>query len=137
MANTIIKLGSIVPVSLQIKEGDTNRYVRCWIYDNDGTLLTTADLTHVASGLYVYDTYTMPNVNYIACQYKVFSDAGYSVQIDELGQVIDVYSLSELGVEIIEGTQVSGEVVSNEIFGYIVNNNLEGEITYNIVEGSL
>jgi len=76
-----INVGSEVPVLLQISDGATNQFPQAEIRDKDGNVLTTLDLSHEASGLYVPSSpYLMPDEEFIKIIYIVYSDASHTTE---------------------------------------------------------
>ena len=67
---SLLEVGDIVPVVLQLVEGVSNQYPQAEVRDDQGNLLTTLDLSHEASGVYVPEfPYLMPNKVFIKITY--------------------------------------------------------------------
>ncbi len=76
-----IEVGETVPVVLQIPLGTTGLFPQAEIRDDVGTLLTTLDLSHEASGLYVPGSpYAMPAEIFIKITYIVYTDAPHTIE---------------------------------------------------------
>ena len=104
--NLMVKVGEAVPVALQIADGNEAQFPRAEIRDNGGTLLTTLNLDHEASGLYVPSTpYLMPDVLFIKVTYIVYSDAGHTTESTLYLRDVDVFSRATMlqFIEDIEG----------------------------------
>jgi hypothetical protein len=71
--------GDTVILSLKLYDQNAGKFVRAYIYDPVGALITTRDLAHVGNGLYQFTAYTMPSLDFITAAYVVYDDAGYSV----------------------------------------------------------
>jgi hypothetical protein len=74
-----------VTLSVQLTDGVTTLYPKAFIYDIDGNLITTVNLTHVANGLYI-EEYT-PNGTYkqLIVNYVVYSDTSRITASDDYG----------------------------------------------------
>ena len=76
-----IVIGAEVPVLVQIADGATDQFPQAEIRDNEANLLTTLDLSHQASGVYVpAAAYTMPDETFIKITYIIYSDAGHTTE---------------------------------------------------------
>ena len=95
MPNTQLKVGTNVPISLELFDGDVNQYPRGIVYERQNAVpLATIDLEHLAKGLYEPDTldeYVMPNKNEIKVVYIVYSDAGHLTENTNYHRAIDVF----------------------------------------------
>lgn len=133
-------------------------YIFAEVYKTDGTLLTTIELFHTSKGIFVDETYTMPNEVVLFVKYYVFGDhpspmnpslipktddygiieERYVRRLDAVITVIGEPIIGEIGeITIIEGsvgevTEITGEVLDfEEIAGTIqVIETIEGEIIY-------
>jgi hypothetical protein len=74
--------GDTIDLSLALWDRSTNKYPQAKIYDISGNLITTVNLTHVASGLY-QGTYA-PDGTYkhLVAHYLVYTDSGHTVLAD-------------------------------------------------------
>lgn len=87
-----IQAGSEVPVVLQLADGASDQFPQAEIRDNEANLLTTLNLIHQASGVYVpASAYVMPNENFIKITYIVYSDAGHLTESAIHQRDIDVF----------------------------------------------
>lgn len=93
MTATRITLGSVVPLNLQLFDGDTGQFPRALIYNNAGALLSTQDLTHVANGLYESVSYNMPQEAAVRVVYIVYSDAGHTTENVKYERSVDSFVL--------------------------------------------
>jgi len=92
MAETRITVGQEVPVLLQIEDGATDQYPQAEIRDNEANLLTTLNLSHQASGLYVPSSaYNMPDEQFIKITYIVYSDSGHTTESAIYLRAVDVF----------------------------------------------
>lgn len=97
-----IKLGAEVPVVLQLSDGDTGLFPAASIYDNEGNLLQTVNLSHDANGNYAPGTaYTMPNENFIKVIYITYTDSGRTTESTQHGRVVDVFSLDTITKDLV------------------------------------
>jgi len=89
---TNIEYGKTVPIALQFEDGATNQYPRAEVRDADNNLLTTLDLSHVASGMYnISSPYIMPDVVHIVVTYIVYSDAAHTIVSGIYYRDVDVF----------------------------------------------
>lgn len=87
-----IPQGNEVPVLLQIADGATDQHPQAEIRDDEANLLTTLDLNHQASGVYVPASgYNMPNEDFIKITYIVYTDAGHTTESAIYLRSIDVF----------------------------------------------
>ena len=73
----MIKVGNIVPITLQMTDGNENLEIMCRIFDPAGLIITTLNLSHVKAGLYANLDFKMPPYNFIVCQYLVLGTDDY------------------------------------------------------------
>jgi hypothetical protein len=74
-----LAVGELVPLELQLDDGNAGVFPRALVYDAGGALVATRDLAHVAAGRYASSAQTMPNTTVLAATYVVYSDAGHTV----------------------------------------------------------
>lgn len=82
----MIPLGDPIPLSLQLGDGATDKYVRAHVYKADGTSQVTGSpvaLTHVSGGRYIDQSLTMPPGNCVEARYETFDDAGFTTPSGE------------------------------------------------------
>lgn len=95
------RLGDPIPVYLQLHTGDTVKFVRAHLRDASGTPLggSPASLPHVANGMYVNLSFSMPNTPFVTITYEVFDDAGFTVpsSFDGDGEDSYVFDASDVG----------------------------------------
>ena len=85
------KVGAKLPVALQLPDSAPNKFVLAYTYNPQGALIYGPTvLSHVASGLYLTNSLTMPDQDFVAIQYKVFSDDEYSVISPDHGDCADL-----------------------------------------------
>ena len=145
--------GDILDITLQIKDGSTDKYVVAVLRDDNGIELAASpvDLTHVGEGKYIDNSVAMPSgVKFVEATYIVYDDAAKTKETYKRGT--DSFELNEALLsklnEIIgrlEGTlgsltSVVGTIERNEIVGVIsdlrkiVGEVEEDEVTGRIIE---
>ena len=74
--------GDTISLSVSIDDGTTTLYPQSKLYDVDGNLIDTVNLTHLADGYY-QGSYT-PNGNYkhLTAHYRIYTDSGHTVLSD-------------------------------------------------------
>ncbi len=100
-----IYLGDNILIPLQLSFGETNQYPQVLIYDSAGTLLSTNNMTHKATGFYYYD-YTPASADYYTLIFKVWTDAGHSVLSTTYGllsDTLEVINNLETKIDTIDG----------------------------------
>ena len=80
MSASAILVGSSVALTLQLEDGDATKFPQAEIRNPAGTLLTTLDLAHVASGFYTNTNFTMPDEDWIAATYITYDDSGHTTE---------------------------------------------------------
>lgn len=110
------KVGQKIPIALQLFDGATGKFVRAWARRPDGTQLSGSpfSLSHVAAGLYEYDSATMPDAEWLTVQYRVFDDSGFSTQSADHSDALDTFIRSapvENGGEVTGFIDAGGEVL--------------------------
>lgn len=90
-----IILTGVVPIGLQISNGDAAKFPQAVIRDQDDAIITTINLAHVANGFYrPAANFLMPNNAFVSVQYLIFTDAGHTTQATSLGIDVDVFPLA-------------------------------------------
>lgn len=86
-------VGSKLNLKISLSDGNPTRFVRAFLYDLDGVPLVppSVDLEHQDRGLYSDDVATMPNKDQVSAIYRVYSDAGFSIQDLNYSQALDIY----------------------------------------------
>ena len=86
-------VGSKLNLKISLSDGNPTRFVRAFLYDLDGVSLTPAyvDLVHQDNGLYSDDVAVMPNADQVSAVYRVYSDAGFSIQDLNYSQALDIF----------------------------------------------
>jgi hypothetical protein len=69
----MIKLNDVVPLNLQLFDGDENMSVKCMVIDASQKTVFEGELLHVANGLYETRQFRMPNTDFVVVSYTVFS----------------------------------------------------------------
>jgi len=89
-----LALGKIVPVTLQVKDGNVSLFPQATVRDNEENILTTIDLVHNVAGEYIPPAdYLMPNEQFIKIQYIAYTDSGHTTE-SSYDRDIDVFTLS-------------------------------------------
>ena len=87
-----VEQGSTVPIALQLVDGASGLYPQAEVRGANGTLLTTLNLSHQASGLYLpASAYSMPAETFIQVTYIVYTDAGHTTESELYFQDLDVF----------------------------------------------
>jgi len=96
MSMTLIAQGSEIPLTLQLEDGFTGSSPQSVIVDDTGTILTTVDLSHQTSGLYINtgSAVTMSNNPFISATYIVYSDVGHATESNIYLRALDTFGLA-------------------------------------------
>lgn len=90
-----IAIGDTVPVILLLSDGETGMYPQAEIYNDEGTYLTTLDLSHDSNGVYVPSSvYVMPDEEFIRIVYIVYTDVGHTTESLLYLRDIDIFYLT-------------------------------------------
>jgi len=87
-----VAVGSAVPLTLQLPDGATDKYVQAVVRDPAGDELddSPVNLAHVGEGLYTDDSVSMTSDNFVTVTYLVYSDAGYTTLDDDYSHGFDI-----------------------------------------------
>lgn len=115
----MIRVGDIVPVMLQLPDGNPELMVEARIIDSKNELLAVLELSHVGRGLYSNLDFIMPNEKFITAQYRILnsdlyeqvSDIFMATGVDEPKEMILTGTVTEVRMDIKEG--VICEIKSN------------------------
>lgn len=109
-----VSLGDKIPIVCQLEDGKTNRFVQATVRDNAGTVLATVGCSHVADGLYVNQLQTMPNVPFVTVQFKVFVDAGFTIEDPDYSQPMDFFDLDQFTNVLDRLTQIENNLDTSD-----------------------
>lgn len=100
-----LALGDQIPLRLQLSDGAAGMFPRAVVYKADGTIHATADLAHIANGLYGNTAQTMPNSAYVSAVYLVYSDAGHTTLAGYV-RTVDTWQLAAGADGLTLGSQI-------------------------------
>lgn len=112
-----VGVGIIIPISLQLWDGDETQFPRAYLYNPDFTPYSTPYVDLSAqnnSGLYGNTSIVMPALGLLAT-FKVFTDAGRTIQSGDHTMVEETYEVGTGGSTVIQTTScaLTGEVQSS------------------------
>jgi hypothetical protein len=90
-------IGEKIRLNLQLWDGATNRFVRAYLYDADGTQIASVNLAHLARGLYEDDSIQMPSTAQVRAVYRVYTNPSYTQVSEKHSDSIDVFVLDSAG----------------------------------------
>lgn len=152
------RINELVPLKLQLFDGDTTKYVRAHVFDESQNELPNSpfNLIHFGRGLYASNALLMPDTTYITIQYRVYDDSNYSIISSTHSDTLDIYyreepdpeimvSLIEIksligaltGGVIAAGNMLQGYVESSNIHSYIDDKSLIGLVTDGELKGDI
>lgn len=86
-----------ITLSCRLDDGITTLYPQVKIYDKDGTLITTKNLSHLSNGIYTDSTWEPNEQGIYTADYTIYSDAGYTskdINYNQCTESIFVTSIS-------------------------------------------
>lgn len=93
----MLKVGDVIPLSLQLDDGTTDKFVRAVVRDASGSPITGSPFScaHVAGGQYESLTALMPNTAFVTVQFKVYTDSGFTTLSTSNGDAQDIFELND------------------------------------------
>jgi len=119
-----------IPLSIQLFDGATNKYVKVILRDPDGVEITGSPvaLSHIGEGHYTNDTIVMPLLDYITATYKVFNDSGFTDPSITHSDSEELYKLAVPVAELIEVLNKINQILSEGVVAKGLGYDLEGAI---------
>lgn len=74
MGELQIKPTNVVPLSVQLTDGNDTKSIRAFVRDNLGDIIFQRTLVNVENGFYHFTSYNMPSIPFITVQYIVYTD---------------------------------------------------------------
>ena len=104
MGSLLLKEGQKIPASLKLFDQASNKFVRAFLYDEDGVQLpgSPLNLAHVDNGLYENDNIAMPNTSHVTAVYRVFDDAGFTVLSETYSDGVDLFKIFIVDQDVID-----------------------------------
>lgn len=94
-----LAFGAPLPLCFQTFDYNATKYVRVFLRDEEDELIGSYDLLPDGTlGLYLNDSQTMPDTNFVTAQYIVYDDSGYTMVSGSEGGSVDVFILNNLDV---------------------------------------
>ena len=123
------KLGDAIPLSYQLFDGATNKFVRAILRDASGTALPASPVTlsHVSDGIYEDISVLMPNTTYVSATFQVFDDAAFTIPSDIQSDGTELYELTIIDQDLID-LLLEIKVLLTQLILQGVNIPLTGEI---------
>ena len=122
----LLNIGDKIYLKLQLSNGNTGKFVRAVVRDEDGVEISGSPvaLTHVGGGLYKDQSLTFPSTDEVTAQYAVYDDSGFTTLNSSYDQVTDVYQKNPTsgggsGGSCAPDTVIEGEVDDNNIEGVV------------------
>lgn len=128
-----VKEGDNIPLSLQLYDGATNKYVRAIIKDPTDVQLagSPASLSHIGEGMYKNSALVMPLKDYLTVTYKVFQDALFTIPDTNYSETDELVTLLVPVAELIEILEKIDQILSEGVVAKGVGFDLVGEIGAN------
>lgn len=114
----IVRGGDPIPLSCQLFDGATNKYIQATVLDPDGIAITGSPvtLTHQGGGKYTDDSLTMPtDKDFVDATFKVYDDAALTVLSDQHSDSTEIYQLAVPVAELIEVLDKIKEILENGV----------------------
>jgi len=90
-------VGKPIPLSLQLTDREGNLFPIYTLFTQDGSVLGTGDLTHVADGFYVsLDEVLFPSgEEHLYLQYRIFDDSGHTQESADYESTLEILTASD------------------------------------------
>ncbi len=97
----MLKVGDQIPVSLQLFDGATDKFVRAVIRDSAGSTISGSPFSvpHVSGGQYSNTAALMPSSAFVTVQFKVYTDSGFTTLDDSYEDDLDIFQLDDSRIE--------------------------------------
>ena len=98
------KIGDIVPLSVQLFDGDETKFVKGVVRDSSETEVSGSPfaLTHVSDGRYENSSLVMPSTAFLGATYIIFNDALFTSVSPDHSIATDVFPLEVPDAEILD-----------------------------------
>lgn len=108
------RVGEDIPLTLQLEDRNTGKYVRASVYNPSGAHIAGSpiNLSHFGQGMYTAEL-PMPFVEFVRVAYEVYDDSGYSTPSKAYEHIAEP-------VETDEGTGAAGGkhyIIQLQVFG--------------------
>ena len=122
--STVITDGSLIPLTVQMHNGATDKSVKANVYrmdTNSGQTLNAAEitLTHVADGLYQDDSHTMTTVSPVTAVYRIFEADASTPSLDTEIRVQEIFQVP--AASDLTGASIAASVWSATLTDYAVS----------------
>lgn len=94
------QIGEALKIKHKLDDGAAGKYVRAFLRDKLGAIITPnyLDLNHVGFGVYVENTFAMPNIDQLIVNFGVFTDNTYTIKDGEYTEDLDIFEKDTLDV---------------------------------------
>lgn len=93
MAIYRVQPGDTIALSVALYDGATNQYPQAKLYQTDGTLITTKNLTHSTGGLYQVEYTPDGTYKQITVHIIIYSDSGHTTENTGYNRTMDSISV--------------------------------------------
>lgn len=142
------KQGDPIPLTAQLALGETDRFVRAILRDQNGigVLGSPVVLTHVGEGTHKDMSVSMPGTRFVTASYKSFLDAGLSISDDSYMEEMERFDLEQAippaGTVILSPVNLTGRLRADQLSATMGSDSLKGsmpaaELTGTIEEDSV
>lgn len=119
-----LTLGQVIPLTVQLGGGESNKYPKAVLYDEAGAELDDSPvyLTHVGNGLYKNSAVTMPNNDFVVAQYFIYTDSGHTTldTVSYPSVLSDVFSLQPASlIAVPNSSTLKGTVTTGDLFAEV------------------
>jgi len=141
------KQGDPIPITVQLALGETDRFIRAVLRDQNGIgiLGSPVVLTHVGEGTYKDMSVSMPGTRFVTASYKSFLDSGLSISDDSFMEMerFDLeQAIPPAGTVILSPVNLTGRMRADQLSATMGSDQLKGsmptaELTGTIEEDSV
>jgi hypothetical protein len=105
-------VNQLLSLNCRLDDGITNLYPQAKVYNRDGTLVTTCNLSHISDGNYKDYSWTPPSSGYFTVNYTIYSNVGRTIEDTDYNKCIEeIFVINSIA----QSSQIVG--ISSQLHG--------------------